>query len=98
MGWFSSLVDGAKKLGNKFIGTCHEVKEKARDLCDRVSTRLEEWKDKAKQKYEEVKVKVKDKSANSKFDGNIQVMYLHHQIKKPQEGLKSILILDLEMV
>ena len=61
MGWFSSLVDGAKKLGNKFIGTCHEVKEKARDLCDRVSTRLEEWKDKAKQKYEEVKVKVKDK-------------------------------------
>lgn len=61
MGFFSSLVAGAKKLGNKIKETYHEIKEKARDLCDRASTTLEGWKNKAKEKYEEIKVKVKDK-------------------------------------
>lgn len=61
MGWFSSLVDKTKSLINKGKEKLQEIKEKARDFCDRTATRINEWKEKAKQKYEEVKEKVKDK-------------------------------------
>lgn len=61
MGFFSSIVSGAKKLGNKLKETYYEVKEKARDFCDRTAARIQVWEDKAKKKYEEVKEKVKDK-------------------------------------
>ncbi len=58
---WSSFVSGVKKTATAIKETYHEIKEKARDICDRVSTRIEEWKEKAKQKYEEVKENVKDK-------------------------------------
>lgn len=61
MGLFSNLVAGVRNIGNRIKESYHEIKEKARDVCDRASATLEGWKTKAKAKYEEIKVKVKDK-------------------------------------
>ena len=40
---WSSFVSGVKKTATAIKETYHEIKEKARDICDRVSTRIEEW-------------------------------------------------------
>ena len=59
MGFWSSVTSAVRRGCDWVKDKYQDLKEKGREICDRVADRISDWTDRAERKYEEVKEKIK---------------------------------------
>lgn len=81
MGFLNWAREKISQGTTRFKEALHEVKEKARDFCDRASARIQMWEKKAKEKFNELKTKAKEKFREIE----VRIRYPNYRPTKPDQ-------------